>query len=151
MLEEYDACNIYGFIVSNSKDDESTLFFKKLIDGGEETNAGIISYQIKKIGDFGAEERYFRYAAKPKDHVVELPGHNTLKSKYRLYCLRYSAKVLLLGNGGLKTTRTYQEDPFLNDCVETLKKINKEITFRLKDGRIKIVDKIISGQLEFYI
>lgn len=38
---------------------------------------------------------------------------SVLKSKLRLYCLRLSDKILILGNGGVKKTGTYDEDDTL--------------------------------------
>ena len=44
------------------------------------------------------------------DHVSALAIDSR---KLRLYCLRISDQILILGNGGVKTTRTYEEDPKL--------------------------------------
>lgn len=41
------------------------------------------------------------------DSVVALP---VLKSKLRLYCLRLTDKILVLGNGDVKNSRTYEEN-----------------------------------------
>ena len=52
----------------------------------------------------GFLDRYFRPEGKMRDRVVALPIES---SKLRLYCLRLSDKVLIVGNGGPKKTRTY--------------------------------------------
>lgn len=44
-----------------------------------------------------ALERYFRYEGKMSDNVVALP---TFRTSLRLYCLRMSDSVLIVGNGG---------------------------------------------------
>ena len=54
---------------------------------------------LGRIADFGALERFFRPEGKMNDRVCALP---VLKSKLRLYCLRLSDKILILGNGGVK-------------------------------------------------
>lgn len=41
----------------------------------------------------------------------------------RLYCIRISDKLLIIGNGGVKRTATYQEDPVLHGIVNQLKNI----------------------------
>lgn len=74
---------------------------------------------INKIADMGALERYFRPEGKLKDRVCALP---IMQSKLRLYCLRLSDKILVLGNGGVKKTRTYNEDDTLKGYVLTLMK-----------------------------
>ena len=69
----------------------------------------------------------------------------------RLYCLCISSKVLILGNGGIKETQTYQEDPYLNKCVETLQKIDFEIRQRENRKEIVVKGTQLHGTLTFYI
>lgn len=63
----------------------------------------------------------------------------------RWYGLRYNDRVMILGNGGLKTTRTYQEDSYLCQCVKDLQYVyrcikekmrRREISFNLSTNRI---------------
>ena len=44
--------------------------------------------------------------------------------KLRLYCLRISDQILILGNGGVKNTRTYQEDSKLSGYVMDLQGVS---------------------------
>ena len=62
---------------------------------------------IDRIADIGALERFIRPEDKMGDNVCALP---VVSSKLRLYCLRLSDKILILGNGGVKKTRTYNEN-----------------------------------------
>lgn len=57
---------------------------------------------------------------------MALPSHLETTS-LRLYLLNIQSKILILGNGELKTTSTYQEDYHLNKCVQTLQKIDIEL------------------------
>ena len=59
----------------------------------------------------------------------------------RLYCLRYSEKILILGNGGVSTLQKYEDDVWLNKCVNDLRIIDKIITKELKRIRKTIDDK----------
>ena len=61
--------------------------------------------------------------------------------KMRLYCLRYSEKILVLGNGGVSTLQKYEEDVWLNKCVNDLRTIDRIITKELKRIRKTIDDK----------
>ena len=61
--------------------------------------------------------------------------------KMRLYCLRYSEKILILGNGGVSTLQKYENDVWLNKCVNDLRIIDKIITKELKRIRKTIDDK----------
>lgn len=54
------------------------------------------------------------------------------KESLRLYLLNIQAKVLILGNGGLKRTATYEEDENLHRHVRVLQKIDIEIKQREK-------------------
>lgn len=57
---------------------------------------------------------------------MALPSHLDTAS-LRLYLLNIQSKVLILGNGGIKETSTYQEDNHLNKCVNTLQKIDIQL------------------------
>lgn len=58
---------------------------------------------VEQILSNGALERYFRREGKMNDSVVALP---IMKSKLRLYCLRLTDRILVLGNGDIKNSRT---------------------------------------------
>ena len=103
---------------------------------------------INKIADMGALERYFRPEGKLKDGVCALP---VLQSKLRLYCLRLSDKILVLGNGGVKKTRTYNEDDTLKGYVLTLQNFEKLIREGEKDGTISITANMIYENDKQYI
>lgn len=102
-------------------------------DGELNKDFRIIAKFIDQILDFGALERYFRPEGKIKDSVVALP---TLRSKLRLYGLRLSDKILVLGNGGEKKTRTYNEDDSLRGYVLTLQRFEELLKEGIKDGSI---------------
>ena len=101
---------------------------------------------INKIADLGALERYFRPEGGMNDGICALP---VLQSKLRLYCLRLSDKILILGNGGVKKTRTYNEDEVLKGCVVTLQKFEKLIKEGVKDGSITLTSNTIETDKTF--
>ena len=72
-----------------------------------------------------------------KDSVVALP---TLKSKLRLYGLRLSDKILILGNGDEKKTKKYEEDDKLSGYVLTLQKFEEILKEGVKAGSVVITD-----------
>ena len=63
----------------------------------------------------------------------------------RLYCLRISDSVLIVGNGGIKRTKTYEEDESLNGYVITLQKLDKLHNHAIKSGKVIIEETMISG------
>jgi hypothetical protein len=108
-----------------------------------------IAYWIDKIAQRGALERHFRTSeGKMKDGVCAIPIEF---SKLRLYCLRLSDELLILGNGGVKKEKTYNQDERLRFCVETLSKLDSLIKIKQKQNIISIKGKTISGNLSFYL
>ena len=70
---------------------------------------------------------------------------------YRLYLLNIQAKILILGNGGLKKTATYEEDENLHRQVRTLQKIDIELKEREKQKVIVVTGTELLGELSFSI
>ena len=103
---------------------------------------------IDRIANFGAFERLFRTEGKMSDRVVALP---IIKSKLRLYCLRLSDGILILGNGGVKNTRTYNENDELRGYVVTLQNFDKLIKQGERDGTITITENTIETENTFDI
>lgn len=94
----------------------------------------------------GALERYFRREGKLTDSVVALP---VLKSRFRLYCLRLSDNILVVGNGGVKNTRTYEENDELQGYVMTLQKFELLLRKEAAQGNVEITETEIRTDLKF--
>ena len=77
-----------------------------------------------------------------RDRVAALPIQS---SKLRLYCLRLSDSVLIVGNGGQKDTKTYQESPELNGYVINLQKLDDILRIAEQKGTISIEETTIEG------
>lgn len=119
-------------------------------DGTFAKDLDVILSRIRIIEEMGAEDRYFRYESSRRDKVSALPSHFDT-SRLRLYCICYNSRLLILGNGGEKKTRTYQEDPFLNQCVEDMKKINEELVRMIKRGTISFKGIDLIGDISLTI
>ena len=65
--------------------------------------------------------------------------------------LNIQAKILVLGNGGLKETTTYQEDENLHRQVKVLQKIDIELKQREKNKVIVVTGTELLGELSFTI
>lgn len=81
---------------------------------------------------------------------MALPSHLETTS-LRLYLLNIRSKVLILGNGGLKNTATYQEDEHLHKCVQTLQKIDIQIKLRERHRLLVVTGTQLLGELTFTI
>ena len=101
-----------------------------------------ILYAIDRIIANGAFERHFRREGKSKDRVAALSVYS---KTLRLYCLRISDQILIAGNGGNKTTRTYEEDEELNGYVIDLQKFDELLKEAQQNGSITIEKNVITG------
>lgn len=63
----------------------------------------------------------------------------------RLYCLRISDQILIMGNGGIKDTRTYEESRELYGYVMDLQKFDELLKQAQKKGEITIEQTVITG------
>lgn len=149
LLEKGDKVNLYS---PKFEGEEYTEFEKFIIKFKDNylPDLQIIIGRIDKIKAIGAEDRHFRYEGRKHDRVMALPSHLD-SSNLRLYCLNLSAKVLILGNGGIKSTQTYNEDPILSKCVETLQKIDIEIKIKEHQKIISIKGTELMGPLNLTI
>jgi hypothetical protein len=107
-------------------------------------------YRLDIIKRDGAEDRHFRYEGTRRDRVMALPSHLETTS-LRLYLLNIKAKILILGNGGLKSTATYQEDAHLHKCVQTLQKIDIQMKQMENQKVITVKGTKLFGTLTFTI
>ena len=62
-----------------------------------------------------------------------------------MYCLRISEQIVILGNGGVKTTRTYEEDPKLFGYVMDLQRFERILDDNIAKGFIRIEEKELKG------
>lgn len=149
VFDNHDKITFYTLRIKGETYSEAEKFFsnhkndKKYLEG-----IFIILRKMERMGKTGCDERHFRYEGKAKDRVCALPEHLTA-TKLRLYAIRISENIVILGNGGLKTTKTYNEDKHLNTCVEFLQVIDGIIKKRILNKEIISTSKVLSGNLKF--
>lgn len=88
----------------------------------------IIARIQKMINDCGARENLFRLEGR---NIKALPliihkrrrGIGTV----RLYCIRISDRLLILGNGGVKKVDRFEDDPILLGIVNQLRNLEHQI------------------------
>ncbi|MBD5174549.1 MAG: hypothetical protein HDT06_01880 [Bacteroidales bacterium] len=147
LLDQTENCTVYTIQFLSDDLNEFEKFVAKFQEDAElKADFRIIAKFIDQILDFGALERYFRPEGKMKDSVVALP---TLRSKLRLYGLRLSDKILILGNGGEKRTRTYDEDDSLKGYVLTLQRFEELLMEGVNNGSVVITEKEIETDKTF--
>jgi hypothetical protein len=147
LLNEGNRCTIYSIQFNTEDESEYERFYAKFINDAKLNRDLLRIVQIvDKIADEGALERLFRPEGKLKDSVVALP---VLSSRLRLYCLRLSDGILVLGNGGVKKSRTYEEDDSLRGYVLTLQKFEELLNEGKRDGSITITERTIETDKTF--
>ena len=102
----------------------------------------IIAVIKKMVYDCGARENLFRLEGQ---NIKAIPlcieqrrirGVGTL----RLYCIRISEKILVIGNGGIKKVRKYEDDPVLLDIVDKLRSIEHQIYIETRRAQLDYDD-----------
>lgn len=112
-------------------------------DAKRQTDLQMILNALNKMLENGATlERYFRPEGKMRDNVVAMP---TFRTSLRLYCLRMSDSVLIVGNGGEKNTKTYEESAELNGYVISLQKLDELLKQEIASGSVVIENANIVG------
>lgn len=125
LLEDNGKISLYSPRFEGEELTEFEKFLIRFKDNYPKDVAQLV-YRLDIIKRDGAADRHFRYEGTIHDRVMALPSHLETTS-LRLFLLNIQSKILILGNGGLKTTSTYQEDYHLNKCVQTLQKIDIEL------------------------
>ena len=149
LLNEGNRCTLYSIQFTSEDESEYERFYSKFIEDAKLNRDLLRIVQlVDKIAEEGALERLFRPEGKMKDSVVALP---VLSSKLRLYCLRLSDGILILGNGGVKQSRTYEEDDSLRGCVLTLQKFEELLKEGQRDGSVIVTERSIETDNTFEI
>nr|WP_321358699.1 hypothetical protein [uncultured Draconibacterium sp.] len=148
LYEEHETVNFYTMKFPN-EETETDKFFNNFPKGCKyDEDIDIIINWIDQIGERGAHERYFRPEGKFSDNVWAIPIE---KSSLRLYIIRISFNIVIIGNGGIKITSTYNKDQHLTDCVELLQQVDRYLRARLKNGKLSIYQKAIFGDTIFHL
>lgn len=151
-LESVDSSSVaslYTIFFENSDMSEFNKFMNRFKNDGKlKHDYQLILNVLHRILENGVQERYFRPEGKMSNRVCALP---VMTGKLRLYCLRISDKILILGNGGIKESRTYNENAELNGYVMDLQKFDTILKAAEMDGSVTVEETVISGDLSFII
>lgn len=141
-IEQNDNVGMFSIYFDGNEESEFEKFLNEFKDNATyNKDFNVILLALSKIIDKGALERFFRNEGKMNDSVKALAIDSR---KLRLYCLRISDQILILGNGGVKTTRTYQENEQLSGYVMDLQTFDKVLIKAQKAGRVTIEKNMIT-------
>lgn len=143
ILEQTDNVSLYSICFDGNAISEYETFVQKFKDDATlNTDYKNIILALEKIVAVGAFERFFRPEGKMSDRVAALSIDSR---KLRLYCLRISDQILIVGNGGRKDTRTYEESSELSGYVMDLQAFDKMLAEAQKAGSVTIEKNVITG------
>ena len=98
-----------------------------------------IARRLKSLGNItGCTENFFKLdeGLEPDDLVCAL--YDVPAINLRLYCIRLSDQITILGSGGPKTTRTWQEDKNLEKEVHAMMNVSRIIRAKIRNGDLRI-------------
>lgn len=126
---------------------DGTTEFEKFVSEFEQNANYNKDYQriiaaLQTILKLGALERFFRPEGRMNDSIAAIPIDG---GKLRLYCLRISEQIVILGNGGIKKSRTYEEDSKLYGYVLDLQKFENLLKEKVAKGYIRIEERVLNG------
>lgn len=143
IVAQNENISLYSICFDGSQESEFEKFINKFKDNATVNHEyRTILLALERILGTGALERYFRLEGRMNDDLCAL----AIDSKQlRLYCLRISDQILIAGNGGIKTTRTYQENEELNGYVMNLQQFDRLLKQAQAEGTITIEENVING------
>lgn len=143
IVAQNDNISLYSICFDGSQETEFEMFINKFKDNATVNHEyRTILLALERILGTGALERYFRLEGKMNDDLCALAIDSR---QLRLYCLRISDQILIAGNGGIKTTRTYQENEELNGYVMNLQQFDRLLKQAQAEGTITIEENVING------
>lgn len=149
LLEDGEKVGLYSPRFENEEFTEFEKFLLAYKDSFPEDVRQLV-YRLDIIQRDGADDRHFRYEGTRRDRVMALPSHLET-TKLRLYLLNIQSRVLILVNGGIKNTATYEENAFLSKCVETLQKIDIQLRTMEQRTILTVKGTRLLGELSFVI
>lgn len=139
LVEQSEKVSLYSISFALDRKTEFERFLNKF-----EKEASLnrdyqrIIYALSIILENGALERYFRPEGKLNDSLTALPIEN---SRIRLFCLRISDEILILGNGDYKHTATYEQDSKLYGYALDLQRFEKLLRKDIDEGIVSIEER----------
>lgn len=139
LIEQSQKVSLYSISFEIDRTTEFERFLKKFeAEASLNTDYQKVLYALSIILDKGALERYFRPEGHMNDNLCALPIES---GKIRLYCLRISDEILILGNGDVKQTVTYEEDAKLLGYAMDLQKFDQLLRKDIEDGIVTIEER----------
>lgn len=133
-----DKASIYSIVTEDSKMPFFDLFVNEHKEDFTHDLLNIIS-RVKSIGcTVGALEIYFKLNEGLECDDLVCVLYDIPDKHLRLYCIRLSENIIIVGNGGPKNVRAWQDDPKLSKEVHEMMHYSKIIRNKLQDESLSI-------------
>ncbi len=143
LVEQSERVSLYSISFEMDRTTEFERFLSKFEEQASlNEDYQKILYALSIILDNGALERYFRPEGKMEDNLCALPIES---GKIRLFCLRISDEILILGNGDIKNTQKYEDDAKLLGYALDLQKFDLLLKKDIEEGIVTIEEKILTN------
>lgn len=148
---QYQKVTYYSVFIEGEEHWEVDKFFEKMEQEAEEDDILRFIAVLEEIGNNrGAKERYFRpergfHGLPPKPKGTEELGLEAIEvhDNWRLYCLRLTENIVILFNGGIKTTDKAQDCPNVSRYFYQAQKFTTLIDEGIRNGDIEIFGKAL--------
>ena len=147
LYASFNKVNFYTFQFEGDEMTETEKFFTKF-EGEERLSNDLnnMAAWLSIIGQkYSAKREFFRH----EGAALALPPPNSkmineiIVNDLRLYCLRISDSVVILANGGIKSSQTVQGSPDLMPHFRFVNVMSKQIDEFIRDGTFRLDGKII--------
>lgn len=147
-FKRYKHVTFYTIRYDDSELSETDKFIKRFLE--EETvykdDLDDIVNWINEIGIRGL--KYINLRA--ENDAYALPPY-TESSNLRLFCIKITNSIILLGNGGIKSSQTVQESDDLSMKFHDINRFSKSINEAIRSGNL-IIDKMtLKGDFELFL
>ena len=143
--KKFSSTTVYSIHFDGKENNETDDFILRFQENPEyrEDYQTIIRY-IQKIGETGALERYFRPERKAKAIPI-------VSSKLRLYGIRISDQIIILGNGDIKTAKKVKNCPNCYPFFLTMNELMDKLEHSIRTNKISIENNALKGEMIFTI
>ena len=128
--------HLYSVLIEGDEETLLEQFFDKMDESYDEDAKQIVVRLKTMITKTGFADYYFKKnEGNFGDHVVAFKQNDL-----RIYCIYIDHTAIIVGSGGVKKVRAYQDDPELNSEAEKVKQLAKIINQAMMEHDLTIDD-----------
>lgn len=151
VIKEYKSfkkVTYYALQYEEHNESEPNKFFRKLENevDYEEDITNLVQWLIEIGENRGAKQYLFRIEEAAEALPPPAKQMKVLEldvEEIRLYCIRINDNVVILGNGGIKTTNKAQDCPNCGPHFRLINSIARQLNRKISDGEFIISGKLI--------